>query len=190
MKDIKFDQKNYPSFDSRFASEMLINVIYYFVFKKNDFSSASEAINMFEKNYGYSSDTIVKFMSLRKDYARYAISVCSDNDLVVFKLGGLFLLKVRHFLEKEGKSLDTKLLDDLRAIRKYVQDYQCEIFKKFNFLQKSYKRNTVVLVRYQDSIVSLLKKFKKIEEDMQYGMCYIQDGFDGTSSSLPENLVL
>lgn len=190
MKDIKFDQKNYPSFDSRFASEMLINVIYYFVFKKNDFSSASEAINMFEKNYGYSSDTIVKFMSLRKDYARYAISVCSDNDLVVFKLGGLFLLKVRHFLEKEGKSLDTKLLDDLRAIRKYVQDYQCEIFKKFNFLQKSYKRNTVVLVRYQDSIASLLKKFKKIEEDMQYGMCYIQDGFDGTSSSLPENLVL
>lgn len=34
----------------------------------------------------------------------------------------------------------------------------------------------VVLVRYQDSTVSISKKFKDVEEDVRYGMCYIQDG--------------
>ena len=176
MKDINFDQKNYPSFDSRFASEMLVNVIFYYIFQKNDLTMASEAVNMFEKNYGHSTDPIVKFMSLRKDYARYAISACRNNDLVVFKLGGLFLLKVRQFLEKEGLSIDTKLLEDLRAIRNYVQDHQIDIFEKFGFLMKSYKRNETVLVRYQEATVSMTKKFKDIEKDVQYGMCYIQDG--------------
>lgn len=176
MKDINFDQKNYPSFDSRFASEMLVNVIFYYIFQKNDLPLASEAVKMFEKNYGYNTDPIVKFMSLRKDYARYAISACSSNDLFVFKFGGLFLLKVRQFLEKEGLSIDTKLLEDLRAIRHYVQEHQSDIFEKFRFLMKSYKRNMVVLVRYQDSTVSISKKFKDVEEDVRYGMCYIQDG--------------
>lgn len=176
MKDVNFDQKNYPSFDSRFASEMLVNVIYYYVFQKNDFPSAIEVINLFEKNYGFSCDPLVKFMSLRKDYANYAISTRYNKDLVVFKKGGMLLLEIEHFLKSEGLSFDENLLEDLRDIKKYVQDNQNCIFMKLAYFMKSYNRNSFVLVCYQDSAVTIRKKFKEVEDDIKYGKCYVQDG--------------
>ena len=40
----------------------------------------------------------------------------------------------------------------------------------------SHERNAVVVIRYLDSTVSLKKKFKDVEKDIQYGMCYVLDG--------------
>lgn len=176
MKNINFDHKNYPSFDSRFTSEMLVNVIFNYVFKDNDLKSAREAIDMFEKNFVGSRDPIVKLMSLRKDYANYAVFASKKDRLDVFKMGGLFLLNVKHYLENEGQAIDSKLLEDLRRLRKYTQEHQSKIFENFQILMNSHERNAVVVIRYLDSTVSLKKKFKDVEKDIQYGMCYVLDG--------------
>lgn len=85
-------------------------------------------------------------------------------------------MEIDHFLKSEGLSIDENLLDDLRDIKKYVQDNQNCIFKKLAYFMKSYKRNSFVLVCYQDSAVTIRKKFKEVEDDIKYGKCYVQDG--------------
>lgn len=175
MGTVNFSRKNFPSIDARFMSEMLVNVIYYYVFNKNNFTAGNEAILLFNNNFSKDSDNIVRCMSLKKDYASYAISCCTKQPYVVFKEGGMFLIKWDRFLSTVT-SLDTFLLNDLRQIVRYVQDHQRDFFRKLQMMNfHKYKRNDMVVVTYIDTSIRVSKKYKDVENDLELGKCVISN---------------
>lgn len=178
MKQVNFSRKNFPSVDARFLCEMLVNVVYYYVFTIHDYITGKDVVKLFNDNFGQDTDNVVRCMALKKDYASYAISVFTKKPYIAFDEGGRFLLKWETFLNRV-KDLDNSLIDDLKSIVKFVQDHQRKIFRahQIMFVHK-YGRNDLVIIRYIDSSITLSKKYKDIEDDLELGKCKILNMMD------------
>lgn len=178
MKQVNFSRKNFPSIDARFLCEMLVNVVYYYVFTIRDYIAGKDVVKLFNDNFGQDTDNVVRCMALKKDYASYAISVYTKKPYIAFDEGGRFLLKWETFLNKV-RDLDVSLIDDLKLIVKYVHDRQRKIYRthQIMFLHK-YGRNDLVTIRYIDSSIPLTKKYKDVEDELELGKCKILNMMD------------
>lgn len=173
MRKVNFSRRNFPSIDARFLSEMLVNVVFYYVFTIRDFSAGNDVVKLFVDNFGDDSDNVVRCMSLKNDYASYAISVFTKKPYVAFEEGGIFLLKWEVFLNAARK-LDDSLIKDLERIVGYVQDQQRKFYRAHQTMfSHKYSRNDAVIVKYVGSSIRSSKKYKEVEYDLELGKCKI-----------------
>lgn len=178
MKQVNFSRKNFPSVDARFLCEMLVNVVYYYVFTIHDYITGKDIVKLFNDNFGQDTDNVVRCMALKKDYASYAISVFTKKPYIAFDEGGRFLLKWETFLNRV-RDLDNSLIDDLKSIVKFVRDHQRKIFRAHQIMSvHKYGRNDLVIIRYIDSSITLSKKYKDVEDDLELGKCKILNMMD------------
>ena len=157
---------------------LLADFRYYYVFTICDYIAGKDVVKLFNDNFGEDTDNIVRCMALKKDYASYAISVYTKTPHIAFDEGGRFLLKWETFLNRV-RYLDNSLISDLKSIVKYVQDRQRAFFRahQIMFVHK-YGRNDLVMIRYIDSSITLSKKYKDVENDLELGKCKILNMMD------------
>ena len=170
ITSIKFDQNIFTFIQHDIMSEMLINLIRHYIIEEKSPYKAQEILAFFKKHYINNIENEYYIYSL---YYDFIISIHIESYPISLKIGSKFIAEANKHIKNNS---DTESLTyAMEVVRKKMEDI-VDKMRSFGILESqnyTIGRNTKVTVQYLSNNIEATDKYKKLQRDIDSGLCKI-----------------